>query len=70
MTNQEKGVNYVEFDVEEELLLMAHVDMSSHEEKGVWFLDSDCSNHMTREKGWFTELDESFKNSVWFGKQL
>ena len=66
-TSQEKGVNYVEFDEEEELLLMAHVDMSSKEEKGVWFLDSGCSNHMTGERGWFTELDESFKHSVRLG---
>lgn len=42
--------NYVEFDEEEELLLMAHVDASKAEGKRVWFLDSGCSNHMTGEK--------------------
>lgn len=66
-TSQENGANYVEFDEEEELLLMAHADMSGDEGKGVWFLDSGCSNHMTGEKGWFTKLDESFKHSVRLG---
>lgn len=66
-TSMEKGVNYVEFDEEEELLLMAHADMSMAEGKGIWFLDSGCSNHMTGEKSWFFELDEDFKHSVRLG---
>ncbi|XP_006392748.2 uncharacterized protein LOC18010455 [Eutrema salsugineum] len=59
--------NYVEFDEEEELLLMAHTEVSKAEGKGVWFLDSGCSNHMTGEKSWFTELNEDFKHSVRLG---
>lgn len=59
--------NYAEFDEEEELLLMAHADMSKTEGKRVWFLDSGCSNHMTGEKSWFTELKEDFKHSVRLG---
>ncbi|CAA7019223.1 unnamed protein product [Microthlaspi erraticum] len=66
-TSLEKGVNYVEFDEEEELLLMAHTDISKAEGKGIWFLDSGCSNHMTGEKSWFIELDEGFKHSVRLG---
>lgn len=66
-TSNENGVNYVEFDEEEELLLMAHAEMSSEEKRGVWFLDSGCSNHLTGEKGWFMELDENFKHSVRLG---
>lgn len=65
-TSAEK-VNYVEFDEEEELLLMAHTDMSKAEDKRIWFLDSGCSNHMTGEKTWFTDLDENFKHSVRLG---
>lgn len=64
-TSLEKKANYVEFDEEEELLLMAHADLSNAEGKGVWFLDSGCSNHMTGEK--FYELDEGFKHSVRLG---
>lgn len=66
-TSLEKGVNYVEFEEEEELLLMAHVDMCDAEDKGVWFLDSGCSNHMTGDKSWFVELDEGYKHSVRLG---
>ena len=63
----EKGVNYTEFDEEEELLLMAHTEVSKAEGKGIWFLDSGCSNHMTGDKTWFVEFDESFKHSVRLG---
>ena len=67
-TSHEKGVNYAEVDEEEEeLLLMAYADLSTEEERGKWFLDSGCSNHMTGEKDWFVELDESFKHSVRLG---
>jgi len=66
-TSDEKKVNYAEFDEEEELLLMAHVDVSNTKESGIWFLDSRCSNHMTGEKSWFVDLDEGFKHSVRLG---
>lgn len=46
---------------------MAHVDACKAEGKRVWFLDSGCSNHMTGEKSWFTELNEDFKHSVRLG---
>lgn len=66
--SSEKGVvNYAEFDKEEELLLMAHTEVSKDEGKGIWFLDSGCSNHMTGDKTWFIELDENFKHSVRLG---
>lgn len=66
-TSDENRANYVEFDEEEELLLMAHVDVSNTEERGIWFLDSGCSNHMTGDKFWFVDLDEGFKHSVRLG---
>lgn len=66
-TSQEKEANYAEFDDEEELLLMAHVEVKQEEAYGIWFLDSGCSNHMTGEKSWFVEIDESFRHSVRLG---
>ncbi|XP_022931691.1 uncharacterized protein LOC111437850 [Cucurbita moschata] len=62
---EKEAVNYVEFDEEEELLLMAYTKKSKVEREGIWFLDSGCLNHhMTGNKTWFVELDESFKHTV------
>ena len=61
----EKNANYAELGGEEDLLLMAHVDETKGEE--VWFLDSGCSNHMTRNKEWFSELNEGFNQTVKLG---
>ena len=33
-------------------------------EDKVWFLDSDCSNHITGNKELFVKLDESITNQV------
>lgn len=33
----------------------------------MWFLDSGCINHMTGNKKWFSEIDESFSHSVKLG---
>lgn len=41
--------------------------MSNEEEKGVWFLDSGCSNHMTGDNSWFFELDKGYKHFVHLG---
>lgn len=35
--------------------------------RSVWLLDSECSNHMTRTKELFEELDETHKLKVWLG---
>lgn len=56
----EKQANYVEFNEEEELLLMAHVELKGSKMEDLWFLDSGCSNHMTGANKWFSEIDESF----------
>lgn len=48
--NTEKKANYVEYDEEETLLLMAHSEPKEDEERGLWFLDSGCSNHMTENR--------------------
>lgn len=60
-------MNYAEFNEEEEMLLMAQVDSHQNKKEGVWFLDSGCSNHMSGNKEWFMQLDESFRHSVKLG---
>lgn len=58
----EKAANYAE--LEEDVLLMAAVDKKV---ALVWYLDSGCSNHMCGNKGWFINLDESFRQQVKLG---
>ncbi|KAJ8775178.1 hypothetical protein K2173_020182 [Erythroxylum novogranatense] len=56
----EGKANYAEIDEEEgDILLMAYTPIQEKKEE-VWFLDSGCSNHMTRDKSWFYKLDEDF----------
>ena len=57
----------LELDDEEELLLMAHVQMGGSSREDVWFIDSGCSNHMTGNKKWFISLDENFSHAVKLG---
>ncbi|XP_022991800.1 uncharacterized protein LOC111488339 [Cucurbita maxima] len=64
---EKEAINYAEFDKEEERLLMAYTKESKVEREVIWFLDSRCSNHMTWDKTWFVELDESFKHTVRLG---
>lgn len=63
----DKQANYAEFDEEEELLLMAHVEVKGSRMEDLWFLDSGCSNHMTENKKWFSQIDESFRHLVKLG---
>ncbi|XP_023731945.1 uncharacterized protein LOC111879742 [Lactuca sativa] len=66
----DKLVNYTEFDEGEDLLLMTHAEVKKECKEGIWFLDSACSNHMTRTREWFVNLDEGFKHSVKLGNDL
>lgn len=65
----EKNANYAEVEdkveQEDELLLMASVDLK--EEKDKWFLDSGCSNLMSGIKDLFSHLDENFHHTVKLG---
>ncbi|KAJ8628498.1 hypothetical protein MRB53_021805 [Persea americana] len=63
----EKNVNYAEHDGDQELLLMSYVEMHNSKREEVWFLDSGCSNHMSGDKRWFLELDETFRHVVKLG---
>lgn len=67
----EKAANYAEADAEadkeEEVLLMAHVELNDAKREGAWFLDSGYSNHMSGNKQWFVDFDEQFRHSVKLG---
>ncbi|KAI3501210.1 hypothetical protein L1887_29073 [Cichorium endivia] len=81
--NDARELNYVEYEDHEELLLMASVDIEGYEretailmkkvkedeskQKGFWFLDSACSNHMTGVREWFIRIDESYQHKVKLG---
>lgn len=62
-----KYAEHTELDEEEEMLLMSYVDMQHSNQHEMWFLDSGCSNHMSGDIKWFSELDQSFKHSVKLG---
>lgn len=49
---------------------MTHAEVKKECKEGIWFLDSACSNHMTRTREWFVNLDEGFKHSVKLGNDL
>lgn len=41
--------------------------LSSQESRDVWYVDSGCSNHMTKNKSCFVQLDETIKSKVTLG---
>ncbi|GJZ06778.1 retrovirus-related pol polyprotein from transposon TNT 1-94 [Tanacetum coccineum] len=73
-SNDARAVNYAEFEDNEEILLMATVDVEGyeketerlmaavsedkHDKDSFWFLDSACSNHMTGIKECVGQLQE------------
>lgn len=63
--NIETEANYVE--TQEEMLLMAHVDLNEANKEDAWFLDSGCRNHMCGKKEYFSDFDESFRETVKLG---
>ncbi|GKC26312.1 integrase [Tanacetum coccineum] len=56
--SKDKQAQYAEQE-EDEYLFMTYVSLVS---KGVWYLDSACSNHMTGDKEKFKNLDEALKS--------
>lgn len=68
--NRDRGErsNFVEKEETEEeisLLMVCHSKENTH--KNMWYLDTGCSNHMCGDRSVFSELDESFHNTVKFG---
>jgi len=49
----------------EDVLFIAITDIEGEKSKP-WYLDTSCSNHMTRNKEWFSKLDESGKRKIKF----
>ena len=47
---------------EDEILLVAYEETTQSVQREDWFLDSGCSNHMTGNKQWFTEIHEEGLN--------
>ncbi|XP_062020913.1 uncharacterized protein LOC133737356 [Rosa rugosa] len=62
-----KGANYAEMDEQEEMFLMAYVEINRAKREDAWFLDSGCSNHMCGDRSLFSELNESFRQVVKLG---
>ncbi|KAM2050322.1 hypothetical protein ACFX16_032053 [Malus domestica] len=56
---------YVE--TSEEMLLMTYVDIEEVDREELWFLDSECNNHMCGKKEMFTNKDETFSKSMKWG---
>lgn len=52
----------------ENMVLMAREEIKNSDQ--IWFLDSGGNNHMTGERQWFSDLDESYKYSVKVGDNL
>ncbi|GKB26996.1 retrovirus-related pol polyprotein from transposon TNT 1-94 [Tanacetum coccineum] len=59
--------SYRAFNEDEEILLMSYVEMQNSNREAMWFLDSGCSNHMSGDRRWFVQLDESYRHSVKLG---
>ncbi|KAF2311985.1 hypothetical protein GH714_027668 [Hevea brasiliensis] len=62
-----KEANYAELEEEDELLLMAYVELHETNRSDAWFVDSGCSNHMCGNQEMFSSLDTSFTHSVKLG---
>ncbi|XP_006595346.1 uncharacterized protein [Glycine max] len=62
--NREK-TNFVEKEEEVSLLMVCHVKEET--QQNMWYLDTSCSNHICGDKMMFSDLDETFCNTVKFG---
>lgn len=68
--NWEKKAYYAELEEEDELLLMSYTELHQTKKEEVWFLDSGCSNHMTGNKKWFSDLEEVVNRTVKLGNDM
>ena len=66
--NNRQNANFAKEDKNQSnVLLTCNVAQEKH--KYVWFLDSGCSNHMTRNIAMFANLDENVKSEVTTGTE-
>lgn len=63
----EKKANYLELKNEDELVLISYMELHQTKLEEVWYFDSGCSNHMTGNKEWFSDLEEDFNRTVKLG---
>ena len=60
------GANFTKENISQEKLFLA-CNMDEEKNEDIWFLDSGCSNHMTRNIYMFSMLDENLKSQVTLG---
>eukprot|EP00253_Pinus_taeda_P031977 PITA_31977 len=60
------SANFTRENISQDNLLFA-CNMAETKSEDVWFLDSDCSNHMTGNIALFSTLDQSVKSQVTLG---
>ena len=46
---------------------MSYIELHQTKIEEVLFLDSGCSNHITRNKEWFSDMEEDFSRTVKLG---
>ena len=61
--NNRKNVNFAKEDKNQSNVLLT-CNVAQEKQDDVWFLDSSCSNHMTRNIAMFANLDENTKSEV------
>ncbi|KAL5743756.1 hypothetical protein ACOSP7_026613 [Xanthoceras sorbifolium] len=68
--NKEHGEksNFVANQEEEIVSLLIACHAKKEVNQNMWYLDTSCNNHICGDKFAFSELDESFRNTVKFGE--
>ncbi|RVW41478.1 hypothetical protein CK203_112691 [Vitis vinifera] len=56
------ATDVIEKEEEVSLLMACHANQGTH--PNLWYIDTGCSNHMCGDNSTFSDLDETFRNSV------
>ena len=64
--NNRSSTNFTRQNISQDNLLLA-CNIAETKSDDIWFLDSGCSNHMTRNIALFSKLDQSVKSQVTLG---
>ena len=67
--NKDNGerANFAEKEKEQVVSILMVCHVKEETQQNLWYLDTGCSNHMCGDKEVFSELDETFRNTVKFG---